>query len=697
MELNLCMGCMRKKSNPGPCPHCGFSEAQYQTYPRHLPLYTILNAKYLVGRVLGEGGFGITYIGYDLNLQMKVAIKEYYLNGYASRELGKSCRISVMTGENGELYRRGLVRFLEEARRLARFWNLPGIVSVKDFFQENNTAYIVMEYIEGETLSRMLYKNGGKLSAEQVFSMMETVMKSLEEIHRSGLIHRDITPENLMVGSDGKARLIDFGASKDFMDGDPNEISVVLKPNYAPPEQYMRNGNMGPWTDVYGLCASMYRAITGIQPLGAMDRVVQDTLKSPSMLGIAIDRNQENALMKGMAIQVQDRFPDVFELQEALYSGKRVIPLKPAPLKSAGSWKIPLIAAGVSAAVLVCAIGIWQTGKQLMAPAARQETKTPGTDVASQESGPEEIVQESGSFDTGEKESGQGADKEPLADSTGKTTAEGNVMMVDLVDITEDDEWPALGGEIYRSEIRTVTFVDTLENAGENCWDVSEDQDGRVLAWTEDSSGLYDLYIGAEGGIQANPYMSTLFACYDHLESIDFNSCLDTSEVIDMTAVFYQCSALESLDLSGLDTFENTSLFYAFCGCSSLTSLDLSDFDTTMCEDMAGMFMDCECLVSLDVSGFDTWLVTDMSRMFMGCSQLEELDLSNFDISEVSDVSYMFYGCSSLKVLDIRNFDTQKPMDDTTDMFYGCDKLKTLITPDSDNEFLNGGDLALQI
>lgn len=682
MELNLCMGCMRKKSNPGPCPHCGFSEAQYQTCPRHLPLYTILNGKYLVGRVLGEGGFGITYIGYDLNLQMKVAIKEYYLNGYASREPGKSCRISVMTGENGEMYRRGLVRFLEEARRLARFWNLPGIVSVKDFFQENNTAYIVMEYIEGETLSRMLYDNGGKLSAEQVFSMMETVMKSLEEVHRSGLIHRDITPENLMVGPDGKACLIDFGASKDFMDGGQNELSVVLKPDYAPPEQYMRNGNMGPWTDVYGLCASMYRAIAGTQPPGAMDRVMKDTLKSPSSLGIAIDRNQENALMKGLAMQVQDRFPDVSELREALYSGKRVTPPKPA-----GSWKIPLIAVGVSAAVLVCAVGIWQTGKQLMAPAAQQETKMLSADVSSQEPGPEENVQEPG----------LGEDSKPQADSTRKKTAEGNVMMVDLVDITEGDEWLVLGGEVYRSEIRTVTFVDTLENAGENCWDVSEDQDGRVLAWTEENNGLYDLYIGAEGGIQANPYMSTLFACYDHLESIDFNSCLDTSEVIDMTAVFYQCSALESLDLSGLDTFENMSLFYAFCGCSSLTALDLSDFDTTMCEDMAGMFKDCERLVSLDVSGFDTWMVTDMSQMFMGCSRLEELDLSNFDISEVNDVSYMFYECSSLRVLDISNFDTQKPMDDTTDMFYGCDKLENLIMPDSDDAFLSGGELALQI
>ena len=156
MELNLCMGCMKEKTAPGPCPHCGFAPAAYEPSPHHLPPETILNGKYIVGKVLGEGCFGITYLGWDINLELKVAIKEYYPNGFVTREATAGNTVTVLTGYRTEFFQKGLEKFVDEARRLAKFWGLPGIVAVKDYFQENKTAYIVMEFVEGETLKTIL-------------------------------------------------------------------------------------------------------------------------------------------------------------------------------------------------------------------------------------------------------------------------------------------------------------------------------------------------------------------------------------------------------------------------------------------------------------------------------------------------------------------------------------------------------------
>ena len=250
MELNLCMGCMNQKTGQGPCPYCGFREEGYVASPRHLPLGTILNGKYLAGRVLGEGGFGITYMGYDLDLGMKLAVKEYYPNELVTRENSQSNRLVMMTGKKDGVFQNEKGKFLEEARCLAKFWGLPGIVAVKDFFQENGTAYIVMEFVEGKTLEQMLEQRGGTMEPGQVLKLLDPVMASLETIHQSGLIHRDISPDNIMVSPDNRCKLIDFGAARDFT-AEGREMSVILRPRYAPWEQYGGRGQQGPWTDVY--------------------------------------------------------------------------------------------------------------------------------------------------------------------------------------------------------------------------------------------------------------------------------------------------------------------------------------------------------------------------------------------------------------------------------------------------------------
>ncbi len=318
LEL-LCMGCMKKKPNKGTCPHCFFNLDSYQAPPHHLQPRTILNGKYMVGKALGEGGFGITYIGWNLNLEIPLAIKEYFPSGFVTRDVGRADNVSVLSGNKAQFYEKGREKFLDEARILGKFDDMEGIVSVKDFFKENGTAYIVMEYLDGEDFGSFLKRNGGKLPVESVFEMMRPVMKALIAVHNKGLIHRDISPDNIRITTNSKVKLLDFGAAREVSGGEKS-LSIMLKPGYAPEEQYRTRGQQGPWTDIYALCATMYRAITGQKPIESLDRMGRDELRSPSQLGVFISPSQEYAIMKGMAVLAQNRWQTVQELYDAIFS-----------------------------------------------------------------------------------------------------------------------------------------------------------------------------------------------------------------------------------------------------------------------------------------------------------------------------------------------------------------------------------------
>jgi len=316
---SLCMCCMSIKNSNGICQNCGFDENNYQLSPHHLPVRTILNGKYLVGRVLGEGGFGITYLGWDLNLDLKIAIKEFYPTGFVMRENTTTNTVTSFTGEKNQFFQSGREKFVGEAKSLAKFYSLPGIVSIKDFFLENGTAYIVMEYVDGLTFKQYLASMGGKIPAAQMFEMMKPLMKSLSEIHTAGIIHRDISPDNIMLTKEGNIKLLDFGAARDFANSGNKSLSVMLKPGYAPEEQYRSKGVQGPWTDIYALCATIYKAITGVTPDESSERIRHDELKKPSELGIAIILQQEAVLMKGIAVLQEERFQNINDLYNALY------------------------------------------------------------------------------------------------------------------------------------------------------------------------------------------------------------------------------------------------------------------------------------------------------------------------------------------------------------------------------------------
>ena len=317
---NLCISCMREKPDRGICPFCGFDESQYDSSPHHLTPRSILGGKYLIGRVLGEGGFGITYIGLDLNLDLKLAIKEYYPTGFVTRTSATTSTVTPFRGEKTEFFTAGRARFINEAKTLARFYTLPGIVSVRDFFQENSTAYIVMEFVEGETLKQRLARVGGKMDTAEVLELMRPLLRSLAEMHASGLIHRDISPDNIMITPDNFIKLIDFGAAREYLDSGNRSLSVMLKPGYAPEEQYFSRGQQGPWTDIYALCATIYRAITGVTPQESVERLRHDELQAPSALGARLTPAQDAALLKGLSVSQKERWQSIPEVLAALFS-----------------------------------------------------------------------------------------------------------------------------------------------------------------------------------------------------------------------------------------------------------------------------------------------------------------------------------------------------------------------------------------
>lgn len=331
----LCMGCMQEVNRPAViCPYCGFSTARYQQPENSLPLCEILNGKYLIGKVIGIGGFGITYIGWDFYRSRKVCIKEYFPRQIAVRnssalsytdQLSVSVQYTVTPEQSTatvtreqQAYMKGLEAYIKEAEILSKFYLMPGIVSVRDFFYGNRTAYIVMEYIDGIDMKRYAKAKGGRLMPNEVFSLLKDVLKALNEVHKKNIIHRDISPDNIMLAGDGKAKLIDFGAAKSYGNGE--RAAVQLKQGYAPPEQYDRNGNQGPWSDVYSICASIYYLLTGIRIPNAKDRQQQDTVKLLQPLGVPVSEQQDMAIHKGLSLDISGRYQTIAALYYDLYS-----------------------------------------------------------------------------------------------------------------------------------------------------------------------------------------------------------------------------------------------------------------------------------------------------------------------------------------------------------------------------------------
>ena len=327
---------------------------------RCLAVNTILEGKYLVGPVLGQGGFGITYVGYDLNMETKIAIKEYFPVELVSRDTTTmhGDRVLSLSGEKSVTYKAGLKKYVAEAQNVSQFSEIPGVVSVKDFFYANETTYIVMEFIDGISLKDYLKEKGGRLSEEETLEIMKPVLEALVQVHKAGIIHRDISPDNIMLTfKDGNAhnkidevKLIDFGAARMTEKNDQKSLTIILKHGYAPEEQYRTHGEQGAWTDVYALCAVLYRMLTGKTPVPAMDRMFKDDLKTLEQCGVKVNENTADAILKGLAVKKEDRIQNVKELISALYEGVRIKSDNSGKLKRAimtGLCMLAAVTAGV--------------------------------------------------------------------------------------------------------------------------------------------------------------------------------------------------------------------------------------------------------------------------------------------------------------------------------------------------------------
>ncbi len=313
----ICVGCMENDGGEPICPKCGSPFELHAKNSLQLKPRTLLREQYLIGRALGHGGFGITYLAWDNGLEARLAVKEYMPNGVAGRASGDT-KVLAYSDQTKQEFEWGLDRFLEEARTLKKFNSHPGIVSVDTVFRENGTAYLVMEFLDGWTLEEFLRKRDGKVTFETALRLMLPVMDALGAVHAEGILHRNVSPDNIYLTRTGKVKLIDFGAARNALSQKSRNLSIILKEGYAPEEQYRASGIQGPWTDVYATAATFYHAITGQIPQPALDRQAGDQVRRPSDLGTEIDSKAEAALMMALSVKAQDRFQSMEDFKAAL-------------------------------------------------------------------------------------------------------------------------------------------------------------------------------------------------------------------------------------------------------------------------------------------------------------------------------------------------------------------------------------------
>lgn len=616
-----CFKCMKEiDEHTFLCPHCGFDNEHIDGPEYAMKPGTILHEQYLIGTVLGQGGFGITYVGYDISLELKVCIKEYYPMGQVSRSSEISNTVNWnRTQITQEQWENSCRNFIKEAQRVEQIFNLPGVVRIRNTFFENDSAYIVMDYIEGITLKDKL-KQSGPMTFEECKKLFVPLMKSLEELHRQNVIHRDISPDNIMVADDGRLCLLDLDASKAIEDLHEGMSKLVMKKGFSPPEQYSTGVEIGPWTDVYALTATMYYCITGKMMPDALDRMMKSTeISFDNGYGKELTSEMKDIFRKGMDVRKESRIQTVTELQEAL----ETVGIK----KKKIFWKSKKFRFRIFAAIFVSAISL---GLFLKIKVEQKQ----------------------------------------------------NILMKQDKTIWVTDEGyevhKVLDSEYDKEDILSISFVDNLENEQKDAWDVSDSGDGSVMAWVVPNGDKYDLYIGADGQIMGNKDCSELFADYESLKKIDFNGCFNTEMVEDMREMFRDCGELQELDISSFNTRNVMDMSYMFSWCMFLTKLDVSGLDTSNVENMSGMFEECTNLIKLKVDNFDTRNVENMSGMFRDCT-FTDLNLESFDTSKVKTMQNMFRDCSQLINLYISNFNTEQ-VTNMDSMFYGCESLENVDT-----------------
>ena len=623
-----CHYCDREIGTARVCPYCQ-REIQKKTLPHQLPAGTLIDGRYRVEGVLGEGGFGITYLGYNQKLGLPVAIKEYFPQGTTYRDTSGNHEVYVSSESAEAFFNHGKERFLSEAKTLVRFNAEPGIVSVMDFVEENKTAYLIMEYLDGETLQQYL-KRHGKLSATETFEMLEPMMRTLEKVHAAGVIHRDISPDNIMRLKNGQLKLMDFGAAREFVD-ENRSMSIMLKKGYAPAEQYRRNGEQGPWTDVYALCATIYRCITGVTPTDSLDRMSGEEMKKPSELGADISPAYEGLLMYGMALHQKDRCQSMGELiglsEQATHNEstpKKAKPENATPPKKHSAKES-------NATVLVAS-------KQADPYATVYAEKTNADEFAP--------------VNTEQKP--QEKPKKPK--KKGLLIAIISIVLAAAIGVTAfviwDNQRLKTNPDDYKFEIMDADYIKIRKYTG---------NDTKIAIPSE-----IDGYKVISIGFQA-------FSGCTGLTSITIpDSVTSISEY-----AFSGCTGLTSITIP--DSVTSISE-YAFSGCTGLTSITIPDSVTSIGNEA---FSCCSGLTSISVSSGNTVydsrnncnavIKTKNTTLILGCKSTVIPD------SVRSIGGSAFSGCTGLKSVTIPNYVTSID----ASAFYDCTGLKSVTIPDS--------------
>lgn len=666
----------------------------------------ILMGRYVIGKVLGKGGFGITYLGYDMKDDCKVAIKEYFPNTVAHRNTGDKT-VSSFSGEKGETFKSGAERFYKEAELLMRFNGNPNIINVKEFFYENNTAYFVMEYLEGTDLREYVAKKGGRLSEREAIEILLKLTEALIIVHSINVLHRDIAPDNIYMCHDGRIKLIDFGAARQVSLSESQSLTEIYKPGFAPFEQYQRKGNQGPWTDIYALGATIYYILKGVKLDDSPSRVNNEAI---DMTGIS--SAFAKILSKMLAMNIAKRYQNVVTLNGDLH--KLMEAIIKAEAQFMGAYGIPGGAPQQP----------YQQPRNNPIPGTYAQSQNgttgggfnqtinnsiPGTYKQPSSNNPVTAFLEKHNIKTstavaiavavvlgilllcaiigsvsGSKSVDNRGDVVLTTETPAPTSAPaGNYRqnVIDYATFTDRDYEGTFGNNVIaREQISTITFKNSTAEAqsAEISWDASQKKDQSVMAWVvpSEEKDRYHLYIGGNGGISCGMSAAHLFEDYDNVTSIDFGGNFHTENVTDMQCMFYGCFDLESIDVSTLDTSNvtNMSQMFSLCNASTVT---LGNMDSSKVTDMSFMFSHNSNLRSVDVSMLDTTNVTTMAYMFGSDPALESVNITHFKTDKLSSMQGMFNGCKSLTVLDLSNF-TCPDLYTMREAFTGCEKLQKI-------------------
>ena len=566
----------------------------YQPPANQLPPGTVLQGRYQLGKALGAGGFGITYLAWDTVLDRRVAVKEYYPVSLVWREAPP--RLDVKCASQNETHYQKLKNgFLQEARTLSHMGNIPGVVQVYDFFEGHNTAYLVMEYLEGETLTQLV-KRRGPLSMEALLRLLKPVFEALEAVHNAGMIHRDISPDNLMILKNGAAKVMDFGAARE-MDGE-RTMTVILRYDYAPLEQYTGH-DQGPWTDVYALCATIYYCLTGQAPPLSLERYGgSDPLQFPRALGVAITIEQEQALLKGLAVHPEQRWTDMSDLYKSLCP-------KSADKEKAFSTFSGLVIVPHNVEI--------------------SDTLPPWHN---------NILMEDWKKDWG-------WDRYYNYFVFGSKITRKEVSFIVFRDTTINA--PKGAWDVSQQKNRSV--LAWVKKYGKS-YHLYIAGNGGVTAPTVSSwlfagySALQSICFNGVFHTESAIDMSGMFCGCGSLTTLDISK-FDTSKVTDMSIMFDGCNKLTALNVAGFDTSKVISMNGMFAECRNLTTLDISSFNTLNVIDMIAMFADCSSLTTVCVSKqFTTSQILYDDGCFDSCTSLVGGNGTAYYKTMQSDASY---------------------------------------------------------